>query len=317
MRQGYRLRYPGIGRDRGLDSIAHLSASIDDSNNIIKEGIIGMNVLVVNDDGITAPGLWALAKELKQIADVLVVAPDREQTGVGTSITLHQPLRVKRVKTQVDGVEAYSIEGTPVDSVIVGALMLWEGKADLVVSGINEGPNLGRDVLVSGTVGAALQAHNCHLPALAISVAAIEDMNFEVAARLAALLARQISVGKLPQTTLLNVNVPNLGLAQIEGIDITRLGNSGFTQGFEVRRVAHTYDAKRLYCWIIPGATDLEEEQGTDIWALSQNRISITPLHNRLTSYEEPGPLPVICSWLSQELSSGNIAVSDHLIGKV
>jgi 5'-nucleotidase len=195
--------------------------------------------------------------------------------------------------------------------------MLWEGKVDLVVSGINEGPNLGRDVLVSGTVGAALQAHNCHLPALAISVAAIEDMNFEVAARLAALLARQISVGKLPQTTLLNVNVPNLGLAQIEGIDITRLGNSGFTQGFEVRRVAHTYDTKRLYCWIIPGATDLEEEQGTDIWALSQNRISITPLHNRLTSYEEPGPLPVICSWLSQELSSGNIAVSDHLIGKV
>jgi broad specificity polyphosphatase/5'/3'-nucleotidase SurE len=94
-------------------------------------------------------------------------------------------------------------------------------------------------------------------------------------------------------------------------------GQGGFTQGFEVRRVAHTYDTKRLYCWIIPGATDLEEEQGTDIWALSQNRISITPLHNRLTSYEEPGPLPVFCSWLSQELSSGNIAVSNHLIGKV
>jgi len=272
-----------------------------------------MNVLVVNDDGIAAPGLWALTKELRQIANVFVVAPDREQTGVGTSITLHQPVRVKRVEPQVEGVEAYSVEGTPADSVIVGTRMLWEGKVELVVSGINEGPNLGRDILVSGTVGAALQAHNCHLPALAISVAAIESMNFEVAARIAALLARQISIGKLPQSTLLNVNVPNIALAQIEGIDITRLGDSGFTQGFEVKKVAHTYDTRRLYCWIIPNATDLKEGRGTDIWALNRNRVSITPLHNRLTSYEGPRPLPLICSWLSQELSIGNIAVSDHL----
>jgi 5'-nucleotidase len=272
-----------------------------------------MNILVVNDDGMAAPGLWALTKELKQIADILVVAPDREQTGIGTSITLHQPLRVKRVEPQVEGVEAYSVEGTPADSVIVGTRMLWEGKVELVVSGINEGPNLGRDVLVSGTVGAALQAHNCHLPALAVSIAAIENMNFEVAARIAALLARQISVGKLPKSTLLNVNVPNVALAQIEGIDITRLGDSGFTQGFEVKRVAHTYDTRRLYCWIVPNAIDLKEEQGTDIWALNRNRVSITPLHNRLTSYEGPQHLPLICSVLSKELSIGNIAVSNHL----
>jgi 5'-nucleotidase len=210
-------------------------------------------------------------------------------------------------------VRAYSIEGTPADSVILGFKFVMKDKVDLVVSGINEGPNLGRDVLVSGTVGAALQAHNCHLPALAISVAAIENINFEVPARIAALLARQIKIGKLPKTTLLNVNVPNIVLAQIEGIDITRLGDSGFTQGFEVRRLAHTYDTRRLYCWIIPNATDLKEDEGTDIWALNRNRVSITPLHNRLTSYEGPRPLPLVCSWLSKELSIGNIAVSDHL----
>ena len=273
-----------------------------------------MNVLVVNDDGITAPGLWALAEELKQVADVLVVAPDREQTGVGTSLTLHQPLRVKKVKPQVEGIEAYSIEGTPADAVIAGTRMLWEDRVELVVSGINEGPNLGRDVLVSGTVGAALQAHNCGLPALAFSIAAIEDMNFTVAARLSSLLARQIADNKLPQRTLLNINVPNVPLAHIEGIDITRLGDSGYTQGFTMKKIDHSYDTRRLYCWIVPSAIELKEEEGTDIWSIRRNRISITPIHNRLTSHEEPAQLPAVCSWLTQQLSEGNISVSDYLI---
>jgi len=273
-----------------------------------------VNILVTNDDGVNAPGLWALAEELKRVAEVLVVAPDREQTGVGTSMTLHQPLRVKAVKSAIGGVEAYSIEGTPVDSVIVGTRILWEDKVDMVVSGINEGPNLGRDVLVSGTVGAALQAHNCGLPALALSVAAIEDIHFEVAAGLAALLARQVAAGRLPRSKLLNVNLPNLPLAEIEGIDITKLGDSGYTQGFAVNKVVGSYDTRRMYCYIIPGATELKEERGTDIWAVRQNRISITPIHNRLTSYEEPESLPGICSRLSKQLSSGSLPVSDHLI---
>jgi 5'-nucleotidase len=272
-----------------------------------------MKVLITNDDGVNAPGLWALARELKQAADVLVVAPDREQTGVGTSITLHQPLRVRAAKAAVAGVEAYSIEGTPADSVIVGTRMLWPDAVDLVVSGINEGPNLGRDVLVSGTVGAALQAHNCGLPAIALSVAAIADIHFEVAAGLAALLARQFAAGKLPPSTVLNVNLPSLPLAEIEGIDITRLGDSGYTQGFEVNRVVGSYDPRRTYCWIIPGATELKEEPGTDIWAVQRRRISITPIHNRLTSHREPVALPEVCSSLSQSLSSGALPVSDHL----
>jgi len=273
-----------------------------------------MNVLIVNDDGIKAPGLWALTDEIKQIAEVIVVAPDRQQTGVGTALTLRQPLRVKKVRPQVKGVVAYSVKGTPADSVIVGACMLGEDNVDLVVSGINEGPNMGKDVLVSATVGAALQAHNRGLPAIAMSLAAIQDMNFEIAAKLAAILAQQIAVGILPRNSLLNVNVPNVSLAQIEGIDITRLGDSGYSPGFAVKKSDRSYGTSGLYYWMTPGIIELKGEQGTDIWAISRNRISITPIHNRLTRHEENEHLPTICSRLSQELSGGTITVSDHLI---
>jgi 5'-nucleotidase len=272
-----------------------------------------VNVLVVNDDGITAPGLWALAAELKQIAEVVVVAPDRQQTGVGTSMTLDKPLKVSKVKPRVKGIDAYSVKGTPADSVIVGTFMPGLGIVDLVVSGINEGPNMGKDVLVSGTVGAALQAHNRGLPALAISLADIADMNFEVAARLAAILAQQISSGILSGNALLNVNVPNIPLTQIEGIDITRLGDSGYTPGFAVKESNDSASTGRWHYRMIPGSTEVGEEQGTDIWAVRQNRISITPIHNRLTCHEGNEHLPTMCSRLSQELSGGNIVVMDHL----
>jgi 5'-nucleotidase len=273
-----------------------------------------VNILITNDDGIDAPGLWALAEELSGAARVLVVAPDREQTGVGTSITLHQPLRVKEFKSPIPDIESYSIEGTPADSVIVGMRMLWQNKVDMVVSGINEGPNLGKDVLVSGTVGAALQAQNCGLPALALSIAAVGNIHFEAAARLADCICRQVGSGKLSKSTLLNINLPNLPLAELEGIDITRLGSSGYTQDFAVNRVAGHYDAQRINCWITPCAIDLKEEQGTDILAVRRNRISITPIHNRLTSHEEPRSLPGVCNWLSEQLSSGSLAVTDHLV---
>ena len=272
-----------------------------------------MNVLITNDDGIAAPGLWALAGELIDFARVLVVAPDREQSGVGTSLTLHQPLRVRSVKPAVAGVEAYSVEGTPADSVIIGARMLWDDRVDLVISGINEGPNLGKDVLVSGTVGAAFQAHNCGLPAIALSVFGIGNMHFEVAAKIGAILTRQVNRGSLPRTLLLNVNLPNMPLDRIAGIDITKLGGSGFTEGFKVDRVKGSYDTRRDYCWIVPGVSKLKEEPGTDIWAIMRKRISITPIHNNLTSSEEPGTLSQISSSLSGELAPGGLPVSNHL----
>lgn len=272
-----------------------------------------MNVLVVNDDGITAPGLWALVEELKRIADVIVVAPDRQQTGVGTSITLHKPLKVRRFKLRVKGIEAYAVKGTPADSVILGTSMLGVDKVDLVISGINEGPNMGKDVLVSATVGAALQAHNRGLPAIAMSLAAIENMNFEVAAKLAAILAQEMSVSMFLGNALLNVNVPNVSLEQIEGIDITRLGDSGYSPRFALKKSDHNYGTTALYHWMTSGVTELKEEQGTDIWAVRRNRISITPIHGKLTCHEGNENLPTMCSRLSQNLSGGNISVLDHL----
>lgn len=272
-----------------------------------------MNILVTNDDGIDAPGLWALAEGLKDLAQVLVVAPDREQSGVGTSVTLHQPVRVRPVKPAVRGVEAYSVEGTPADSVIIGARMLWEDRVDLVISGINEGPNLGRDVLISGTVGAAFQAQSCGLPAIALSVFGIGNTHFEVASQIGAILAQQVASGNLPGTLLLNVNLPNVPLGQIAGIDITELGRSGYTEGFKVSRVKGSYDTRRDYCWVVPGVTKLNEEPGTDIWAIMHKRISVTPIHKNLTSHEMPGTLRHISSSLSEGLASHGMPVTNHL----
>ena len=176
-----------------------------------------MRVLVTNDDGISAPGLWTLVNELRNIAQVVVVAPDREQSAIGTAVTLRQPLRILRAKPIVPEVETYSVEGTPADSVILALGKLVTDKVDLVVSGINQGPNLGDDVLISGTVGAALQGYLRGLPALAISTEAVDSPYLNTAANLAALLASKINSDVLSPRVFLNVNLPNLPLAEIRG----------------------------------------------------------------------------------------------------
>jgi len=236
-------------------------------------GDMALKILVTNDDGIHAEGLWALAKELRDVGKVTVVAPDREQSGVGTSVTLHHPLRLKKVRSRLRGVRAYSIEGTPADSVILGFKFVMKDKVDLVVSGINEGPNLGNDVFISGTVGAALQGYCYGIPALAFSVGAFEDIHFEVAARLARLLASEISDKGLSHKLLLNVNLPNLPQEKIEGIEITRLGEREYAD-----KIEPGHDGRRHYYWIVHGHSEWNVSQGSDIWALKQNKISITSL---------------------------------------
>jgi 5'-nucleotidase len=145
-------------------------------------------ILVANDDGIFAPGLWALARELKNIDDVVAVAPDREQSATGTSVTLRQPLRVRKISPVVSDVNTFAVEGTPSDSVILGLEKLAKD-AGMVVSGINSGQNLGDDVLISGTVGAALQGYLRNLPAIAVSVGTVDTADLQTAARLVRLLA--------------------------------------------------------------------------------------------------------------------------------
>jgi 5'-nucleotidase len=251
---------------------------------------------VTNDDGIFAPGLWALVAALKEIAEVVVVAPDREQSAVGTALTLRQPLRVQQV-SPVPGVETYSVEGTPGDSVILALSKLLGSRVDMVVSGVNRGPNLGDDALISGTVAAALQGYLRGLPAIAISSAGLEDIQLEPAARLAALLVRRIQSGDLPDNVFLNVNLPGRPLDGIKDIKLSRLAHKT-----HIDTVREGHDGRREYYWLVRQKLSATANRDTDIWAIEQGFISVTPLHSLL--FQMP-PLPFpreMCARLLTEL---------------
>jgi len=232
-----------------------------------------MKILVTNDDGIDAPGLWLLVEELQRVGRVVAVVPHQEQSGVGTSISLHRAIKVKKVEPKLDRVEVYSVEGTPADSVIIAVKSLFPGEISLVVSGINRGPNIGHDVFVSGTVGAALQGYLHGISSLAFSVDAYEGLNFGVGGRLASLLAARVKDGTLPGRVLLNVNMPNLAPSEISGIEITKLSEQSYCD------LIHREHSSEEECYRIMRSRDLHHSKlGSDIWALQLSRISITPM---------------------------------------
>ena len=238
-----------------------------------------LRILVTNDDGFLARGLWDLARALCEVGEVCIVAPDREQSATGSSVTLHNPLRVKEVRSPIKDVKSYLVEGTPGDCVILALGHLLDTKIDMVFSGINEGSNLGDDVLLSGTVGAALHGHLKGITSVAISVGALKDVHFKAASRLAAVLAPLIA--DLPAGTFLNINLPNLPLEQIKGIEVTRLGRRSYSD-----EIQPGHDGKRDYYWIVRGRPEWLPEEGTDIWAFTNNKISITPLYNEMTNLQ-------------------------------
>ena len=250
-----------------------------------------MKILVTNDDGIYARGLWSLVRELTKVGEVIVVAPDREQSAIGTAVTLHQPLRFSQVTPLVKEVKAYMVEGTPADSVILALELVAREEIGIVFSGINEGANLGDDVLLSGTVGAALQGYFRNIPAIALSVMIGERMHYEVAARLGFLLATRISASPPSQGILLNVNLPNLPLSEIKGVEVTRLACRSYRDSVE-----EGFDGKRKYYWIVRGEPQWKKAKGTDIWAVEEGKISLTPLH--------PNPSPPELISLVKDLAS-------------
>ena len=256
-----------------------------------------MKILVTNDDGIFAEGLWILVKELKNIAQVIVVAPDREQSAAGTAVTLRQPLRIRKVKPIVPEVETYAVEGTPSDSVILALGKLAKSKIDLVISGINHGMNLGDDVHISGTVGAALQGYLHGFPALAISSAGKNSHHLDTAAKLAGLLAKKITPDCLPSNIFLNVNLPNLPLAKISGAQITRLASESHADTVEERD-----DGRSKYYWLVRQRLNKAIDKKTDIGAIEQGNISITPLHTNLPGKPSSPTLDDLCADLLQEL---------------
>ena len=266
------------------------------SNQVLYRAI-KLRILVINDDGVYATGLWALVTALKEVGEVVVVAPDREQSAVGSSVTLHRPLRAREISPPVSGVLTYSVEGTPADCAILALKNLIGSEIDLVISGINEGANLGDDVLISGTVGAALQGYLNGIPSIALSVGALEDVLFDAAARLAVVLTRLVAKGALPKRMLLNVNLPNLPLSQIKGIELTQLGRRSYGDAIQ-----EGHDGKRKYYWIVRQKPEWQPEEGTDIQALLNDRISITPLHAIATSARVLSILKELSPAILQEL---------------
>ncbi|MCX7782261.1 MAG: 5'/3'-nucleotidase SurE [Meiothermus sp.] len=229
-----------------------------------------MRILIANDDGIFSPGIKALAFALHQIAEVNVVAPDVEQSGVGHSITFRRPLRFKHTASAGFGeIPAYRVDGTPADCVVLGSRLL--GRPDLVVSGINIGVNMGLDLTHSGTVAAALEGASLGIPSIAFSLdASGEELQFEEAARGAVPIARWVLKHRLPHKTLLNVNFPN---RTPQGVKITRLS----THRYEDSIVEREDPDGRPYYWVA-GKPTAELEEGTDFWAVQHGFISVTPI---------------------------------------
>ena len=239
------------------------------------------HILVTNDDGIRAPGLLALRNACADVGDVTVLAPDHNWSASGHVKTMHKPLRLHDV-TLTDGTEALATTGAPSDAVTLALLGIVEDPIDLVVSGVNHGANLGHDVTYSGTVTAAMEAAIAHLPAIAVSLNTRDQADFEPAARFAASLARQTLEHGLPEGILLNVNVPPLPADEIKGVKITRMGLRIYRDEL-VRRL----DPRgRPYYWIGGPAPTGVEEEGTDIWAVANGHISITPIQLDLTAHD-------------------------------
>jgi len=259
-----------------------------------------MKILVTNDDGILSEGLWTLVRELKNIARVTVVAPDREQSTIGTAVTLRQPLRIQKVKPMVPEVEAYSIDGTPSDSVILALGKLVKGKIDTVVSGINQGLNLGEDVHISGTVSAALQGYFRGCPALAISAPYGNEQSLDIAARVAAVLVKKMAAIPLPTKVFLNVNLPDLPLAEITGAKITRLARES-----HINTVEEGNRGRQKYYWLVRQRISETTDNGTDIWAVEHGNISITPLYLNRSDKPTSHILNSLCSDLLQQLHNG------------
>jgi 5'-nucleotidase len=239
------------------------------------------HILVTNDDGIRAPGLLALKDACSQIGTVTILAPSHNWSASGHVKTMHKPLRVDEV-TLADGTPALSTSGAPSDAVALASLGLVEEPIDLVVSGVNNGANLGHDVTYSGTVTAAMEATIAGMPAIAVSLNSREYDDFTVAAEFAAHLGRQVLENGLPEEVLLNVNVPPLPFDEIEGVKVTRMG----LRIYRDKLIRRLDPRGKPYYWIGgPEPTGVEEE-GTDIWAMAHGYISITPVQLDLTAHD-------------------------------
>jgi 5'-nucleotidase len=236
-----------------------------------------MIILLCNDDGIQSDGLIVLEKSLAKLGEIYTVAPDRAQSSMSHALTLHRPLRVHELSPR-----RMSVDGTPVDCVKLALTGLLPVKPDLVVSGINNGPNLGDDIIYSGTVSAAIEATLLGIPAIAVSLVTFKNFDFDAAADFTARLIESIQRPGIPPGTLLNVNVPHLPKEQLRGWKLTRMGKRHYSENI-VERI----DPRGVkYYWI--GGDDLgfAHDDGTDCIAVHEGFVSVTPLQVDLTDHK-------------------------------
>jgi 5'-nucleotidase len=252
-----------------------------------------MKILLTNDDGIYSEGIQILKKQLDNIGEVTVIAPDRERSTISHAMTLRKPLKMRKVKINGD-FWGYSLDGTPADCVIIGILEIMKNeKIDLIVSGINCGPNLGDDIFYSGTVSAAVEGAMRNVPSLAISIAGFEDFKFKSAALFTKEIASNLMKNILPSNLVLNINFPNIDYEEIKGVEITRHGKRVYQD--EVK-IIHDPQGTTHY-WLGGELPEGNIEPDTDFEAISKNEVSITPLSLDLTNYQM---MPKVQDWVEK-----------------
>ncbi len=245
-----------------------------------------MRILLSNDDGYFAPGLACLAEALSIIADVVVVAPERDRSGASNSLTLDRPLSLHKSHNGF-----YYVNGTPTDCVHLAVTGMLDALPDMVVSGINDGANMGDDTIYSGTVAAATEGFLLGIPSFAISLASSSGGNFSTAARIATEMVQRFKSDKLHGPVLLNVNVPDVTYGELQGIEVTRLGRR---HKAEPVIKSQSPRGETVY-WVGAAGSAQDAGEGTDFLAIQRNRVSVTPLQIDLTRY---GQLEAVKQWL-------------------
>ena len=240
----------------------------------------GMRILISNDDGIYAPGIDALHTAVHDLGEVTVVAPDAERSAVGHAITLSDPIKMREIRRD-SGLCGYAVGGTPADSVKLAVCALLKDPPDLVISGINLGPNAGISIIYSGTVSAATEGTILGIPSMAVSLNTFTAPLWETAGRVARDLALRLRADPLPDGVLLNVNVPNVPYGELRGYRATRMGRSRFIETFDRRQDPRG----NIYFWMDGYLEKTGDPGGTDLHALEEGFVSLTPIQFDLTDH--------------------------------
>ena len=247
-----------------------------------------MRILLSNDDGYFAPGLICLAETLSHVAEIIVVAPERDRSGSSNSLTLDRPLSLHKSHNGF-----FYVNGTPTDCVHLAVTGMLDMLPDMVISGVNDGANMGDDTIYSGTVAAATEGFLFGVPSLAVSLAGVTDGNFLTASRVVVDMVERFAKNKLKAPILLNINVPDIAYNQLRGIDVTRLGRRHKAEGV---LKSQTPRGNTVY-WVGAAGAAQDAGEGTDFFSVQHDRVSITPLQIDLTQYDQ---LNLVKTWLDQ-----------------